>query len=182
MHSSILSVSSWGYSKLTLGGDGQYCIVVSIATLSHCIEGIDREVVGGSRLQAGDSEGCCAGRKDIHVQETCWLIPTVSVNQKALSSTLLWLWEGIILGPTSLLDISPYTKSLLQTATEAGDPLQSDWVVGSADLAKRWRRIWVTWGRKERSTVEKANVLSTLREYWQRAEHLHSTGGYLKRL
>lgn len=63
-------MSNWGYSKLTLGGDGQYCIVVSIATLSHRIEGIDREVVGGDRLQAGDSEGRCSGREDVHVQET----------------------------------------------------------------------------------------------------------------
>lgn len=66
----VFSVSNWGYSKLTLGGDGQYCIVVSIATLSHCIEGIDGEVVGGDRLQASDSEGRCSGRKDVHVQET----------------------------------------------------------------------------------------------------------------
>lgn len=76
------SVSSRGYSKLTLGGDGQYCIVVSIATLSHCIEGIDREVAGGGRLQAGDSEGCRSGRKDVHVEETGQLILTVSVDQR----------------------------------------------------------------------------------------------------
>lgn len=63
-------MSSWGYSKLTLGGDGQYCIIVSIGTLSHCIEGIDREVVGGDRLQAGDREGCSSGRKDINIQKT----------------------------------------------------------------------------------------------------------------
>ena len=63
-------MSSWGYSKLTLCGDGQYCIVVSIATLSHRIEGIDREVVGGDRPAAGDSEARCSGRKDVHVEET----------------------------------------------------------------------------------------------------------------
>lgn len=136
MYSGVLSVSSWGYSKLTLGGDGQYCIVVGIATLSHCIEGIDREVVCSDRLQASDSEGCCSGRKDVHVQETGWLIPMVSVNQKAPSSTILWLRKGAILTPT-FLDISPYAKSLPQTTIEAGDPLQSDRVVGNANLAKR---------------------------------------------
>lgn len=68
-YSTIISLSSWGYSKLTLGGDGQYCIVVSIATLSYCIECIDREVVGGDRLQVGDSECCRNGRKDVHIQE-----------------------------------------------------------------------------------------------------------------
>lgn len=73
---------SCDYSKLTLGGDGQNCIVVSIATLSHYVEGIDREVVGGGRLQASDSEGCCSGREDIHVEETGCLIPKVSDNQK----------------------------------------------------------------------------------------------------
>lgn len=63
-------MSSCGNSKLTLGGDGQYCIVVSVAALSHCIEGVDREVVFGGRLQASDSEDCCSWRKDVHVQET----------------------------------------------------------------------------------------------------------------
>lgn len=62
-------MSSCSDSKLTLGGDGKYCIVVSIATLPHCIEGVDREVVGGGRLQAGDGEDCRSGRKYIHVQE-----------------------------------------------------------------------------------------------------------------
>lgn len=136
MYSRVRSVSSWGYSKLTLGGDGQYCIVIGIATLSHCIEGIDGEVVGGDRLQASDSEGCYSGRKDIHVQKTGRLIPAVSVNQKALSSTIFWLWMGAILTPTSFSAISPYAKSLPQTTIEAGDPLQSDRVVGDADLAK----------------------------------------------
>ena len=91
------SVSSRVYSKLTLGGDGQYCIVVSIITLSHRVEGIDREVVGGGGLQAGDSEGCRSGRKDVHVEETGQLIPTVSVDQRLLSSTGHWLWKGVIL-------------------------------------------------------------------------------------
>lgn len=71
-----------GCSKLTHGGDGQNCIVVSVGTFSHCIEGIDREVVGGDRLQASDREGCCFGRKDVHVQETGRLIPAISFEHK----------------------------------------------------------------------------------------------------
>lgn len=181
MDSRVLSVSSWGYSKLTHGGDGQYCIVVSITTLSHCIEGIDREVVGGHRLQASDSEGCCSGRKDVHVQETGWLIPMVSVNQKALLSKILWLRKGVILKPTFFLDISPYSKSLLQTTIEARDPLQSDWVMGNADLAKRQRRIRVTWGQKKINKFGKRKcALNFVRLL--RSEHLHSTGSYLKKL
>lgn len=68
-YSTIMSLSGWGYSKLTHGGDGQYCIVVSIVTLSHCIECIDREVVGGDRLQVSDSECRRTGRKDVHIQK-----------------------------------------------------------------------------------------------------------------
>lgn len=153
LYSGVFSASSCGYSKLTLGGDGQYCIVVSIATLSHCIEGIDREVVGGGRLQASDSEGCCSGRKDVHVEETGCLFPTVSVNQKV--QVQFFDREGFNLKQISSLDISPYTKSLLQTSIEAGDPLQCNWVMGEANLAKRRRRIWVIWGRKKRRDVNK---------------------------
>lgn len=46
-----------GYSKLTLGGDGQYCLIVCIATLSNSIYGVDREVVGSVRLQTSHSKG-----------------------------------------------------------------------------------------------------------------------------
>lgn len=69
IYCTVFSVPSCGYSKLTLGGDGQYCIVVSIAALSHCIESIDREIVGGGSLQASNCECCCTGRKHVHVQK-----------------------------------------------------------------------------------------------------------------
>lgn len=156
LYSGVSSVSSCGYSKLTLGGDGQYCIIVSIATFSHCIEGIDGEVIGGGSMQAGDSKACCSGGKHIHIQETGWLIPSVSVEQQPESRTVLWLWQDGI----RPFYVSPYTKSLLQTPVEAGDPLQSDRIMSDTDLAKWWRRIRVTWEWKKRGNVEKANVLS----------------------
>lgn len=56
-------------SKLTLGGDGQDCVVVCVAALAHRVEGVDGEVVGGGRLQAGDGEEGLSRRNDVHVQE-----------------------------------------------------------------------------------------------------------------
>lgn len=75
-----VSVKLW--LRLTRSGDGQHCIVVSIRALSHCIERVDREVVGGSGLQAGDGEGCGSQWNYVGIQKTRRVIPAVSVNQK----------------------------------------------------------------------------------------------------
>lgn len=77
-----LSASRCGCSRLTRSGDGQYCIVVSVRALSHCVERIDGEVVRGGGLQASDGEGRCPQWKHIGIQETRRAVPAVSVNQK----------------------------------------------------------------------------------------------------
>lgn len=77
-----LLASHCGYSRLTRSGDGQYCIVVSVRALSHCVEGVDGEVVRGSGQQAGDGEGCCSQWNYVGIQKTRRAIPVVPGNQK----------------------------------------------------------------------------------------------------
>lgn len=45
-----LSARRCGYSRLTRGGDGQYCVVVSVRAFSHSVEGVDGKVVRGGGL------------------------------------------------------------------------------------------------------------------------------------
>lgn len=45
-----LSASHCGYSRLTRGGDGQYCIVIGVHALSHRVECVDGEVVRSGGL------------------------------------------------------------------------------------------------------------------------------------
>lgn len=69
LHCSLLTVSNWGNSKLTLGVDGEYCIVVGVVALSYHVESINREVVSGFWMQTSNCEGCCIRWKDVYIQE-----------------------------------------------------------------------------------------------------------------
>lgn len=136
-------------SQLTLGGDGQYCVVVRVAALAHRVEGVDGEVVGGGRLQAGDGEEGLSRRNDVHVAEAERLSPAVPSQQQAGGATRSHR-PGLTLEMVPWrLTFLPDAKPLRQPSVEAGDPLQSDRVVAAAHFPKRRGRIGMTWGRRE---------------------------------
>lgn len=153
-------MSSSGYSNLTLGGDGQYCIVISVAALSHCIEGIDREVIGSDRLQVGDSEDGSAGRKHVCVQETGGLIPAVSVNRMLMSGSCLNREGGLFSVQYTVLKLHLIRNLCHKPPLKPGIHSR----VTELCVTSTWRNDEGGSGRsgKRKKAVEKANMLSII--------------------
>lgn len=86
--------SPYESSILTHSGDGEYWTIISVATLSHRVNGINWEVVGGGRLQAAHCVHGGSRRKNINVQVTGRPRPPIPEHQTQQKRDILICQAG----------------------------------------------------------------------------------------